>query len=362
MTMADGNGPWNDSGKDKPASGGGGEPQRGSPWMPPSDPGDKPKPGRSPRGLEDMLRNGPFGPNLPAGLPQGNSLWLAIGGGLVALWIAFTSVHRLDPEEEGVVTRLGSYSRTLGPGIGFSLPAPFEHVVKVPVRQIQTDDFPQGSGQNLVLTGDQNIINLAYTVRWTIKDPERYLFQLDDPRGTLRDATESAMRATMANFGLAQAIGSGRTDIEQQVQERLQAILNSYASGINIEGVAIRDSGPPTEVEEAFNNVNAAKQQSESLRNQARAYAEQVQRRAEGDAAQFDSIYAQYRLAPEVTRRRLYYETMERILTKAEKTVVDSRGVVPYMALPEARRAAPTQPAAQPAAASPATANGEASR
>jgi len=349
MTMADGNGPWSDNGDSGGPSGG--DPQRGSPWMPTSGGGDGRKQGRGPRGLDDLLRGGPFGPNLPGGLPQGRNLWLAVGGGLVALWLAFTSMHRLDSQEEGVVTRLGSYSRTLGPGIGFTLPAPFEQVVKVPVRQIQTEDFPQGCGQNLVLTGDQNIIHLAYTVRWTVKDPERYLFQLDDPRGTLRDATESAMRATVANFTLAQAIGSGRTDIEQQVQQRLQAILDAYASGIRIEGVAIRDSGPPTEVEEAFNNVNAAKQRSESLLNQARAYAEQVERRAEGDAAQFDSIYEQYRLAPEVTRRRLYYETMERILTKSDKTVVDSRGVVPYMALPDARRA----PAPAPAPAATAT-------
>ena len=345
--------PW---GGDDDANGAKGEPEKGSPWMPPrgGDGGGSGGGPRRPQGLDDLLKRGPFGPGMPK-MPGGRSLWFAIGGGLVALWIATTSIHILDAGEEGVVTTLGSYSRTVGPGFSFSAPLPIERVQKVSTLEIRTVDIPSGSAQNLVLTGDANIINLAYTVRWNVRDPERFLFQLEDAEGTVRDAAESAMRATIANFTLAQAIGSGRTDIEAQVQDRLQRILDAYNSGVRVEGVAIRDSAPPTEVEEAFNNVNAARQEAESFQNQARAYAQQVTQRAQGDAGAFDRIYEQYRLAPEVTRRRLYYETMERVLGPADKTVVDSGGVVPYMALPEARRRARPaveQPAAPAAPAS----------
>lgn len=346
--------PW---GGDDDAGGAKGEPEKGSPWMPPRGGRDSGSGGgsgggpRRPQGLDDLLKRGPFGPGMPK-MPGGRNLWFGIGGGLVALWLATTSIHILDAGEEGVVTTLGSYSRTVGPGFSFSAPLPIERVQKVSTLEIRTVDIPDGQAQNLVLTGDANIINLAYTVRWNVRDPERFLFQLEDAEGTVRDAAESAMRATIANFTLAQAIGSGRTDIEAQVQERLQRILDAYNSGVRIEGVAIRDSAPPTEVEEAFNNVNAARQEAESFQNNARAYAQQVTQQAQGEAGAFDRIYEQYRLSPEVTRRRLYYETMERVLAPADKTVVDSGGVVPYMALPEARRRArpaveqPSAPAA----------------
>jgi membrane protease subunit HflK len=299
-----------------------------------------------------MLRRGPFGPQMP-GLPQGKSLWLAIGGGLVALWVVFTSVHQLDRQEDGVVIRLGSYSRTVGAGINFTLPAPFEQLVKVPVRAVQTTDIPNGNGQNLVLTGDANIINLTYTVRWSIKQPAQYLFQMENSDGTIRDAAESAMRATVANFTLAQAITNGKSEMEAQVQVRLQEILDSYGVGVRVEGINIRSSAPPQEVQAAFDAVNAAKQQADGQANEARGIAEQIRRRAEGEAAQFDRVYAEYRLAPEVTRRRMYYETMEQILSKADKTIVDSRGVTPYMALPDVRRRTPAAPVA------PATPAGE---
>ncbi len=349
--------PWGGDDEGDGAKGGGGEPDKASPWMPPRSPDRGGSGGgggpRRPTGLDDLLKRGPFGGGMPK-MPGGRNMWLAIGGGLLGLWVIASSVHVLDAGEEGVVTQLGSYSRTVGPGVNFTLPRPIERLENVSTTEIRTIDIPGGEAQNLVLTGDANIINLAYTVRWNIRDPERYLFQLDDPAATVRDAAESAMRATVASYTLAQAIGSGRTDIETQVQERLQRILDFYRSGIRIEGVAIRGSAAPSEVEEAFNRVTVARQEAEGVQNQARAYAQQVTRRAEGDAGAFDRIYEQYRLAPEVTRRRLYYETMERVLGPADKTVVQSGGTVPYLALPEARRrstptAQPTAPAATPA-------------
>ena len=351
--MADSNSPWGGGGND---DSGGGDKPKGSPWLPPTGRGGGGGGGgggpRRPGGLDDMLRRGPFGPQMPK-LPGGRNAWALIGGGFVALWIAFTSIHILDAGEEGVVTRLGSYSRTMGPGFQLTLPSPIERLEKVSTLGIRTINIPEGAAQNLVLTGDANIINLAYTVRWNVRDPERFLFQIDQPADTVKNAAESAMRATIANFTLAQSIGSGRDAIETQVQTRLQTILDGYNSGIRIEGIAIRDSAAPAEVEEAFNRVNAAQQRSESFLNDARAYAAQVTAQAEGNAAEFDRIYAEYRLAPEVTRRRLYYETMERVLERSEKTVIDSGGVVPYMALPEARRrsAQPATPAAPAPAA-----------
>lgn len=338
------NSPWGGgSGEDGGSGGSGGREDKGSPWLPPSHGGNGGSGGggpKRPRGFDDMLRRGPFGPQLP-GLPQGKTLWLAIAGGLLALWVLFTSVHQLDRQEDGVIVRLGSYSRTVGPGINFTYPAPFERLIKVPVRTSQTTDIPSGDGQNLMLTGDANIINLTYTVRWSVKQPAHFLFQLDDTTGAIRSAAESAMRATIANFTLQQAITTGKGDIELQVQQRLQAILDGYGAGVRVEAINIRDSAPPQEVKDAFDKVNVAKQEAATQAEQARGRAEQVRQTAEAEAASFDKVYAEYRLAPEVTRRRIYYETMERILARGEKTVVDSRGVTPYMQLPEVRRAAP---------------------
>lgn len=343
-----GNNPWGSGpGEDGGNAGSGGD--KGSPWLPPSNGGNGPggRDPKRPRGFDDMLRRGPFGPQMP-GLPQGKSLWLAIGGGLLALWLVFTSVHQLDRQEDGVIVRLGSYSRTVGPGLQFTLPAPFERLIKVPVRASQTTDIPDGNGQNLMLTGDANIINLSYTVRWSVKQPAHFLFQLDDTPATIRSAAESAMRATIANFTLQQAITTGKGEIETQVQQRLQRILDGYGAGVRVEAISIRESAPPQEVKDAFDKVNVAKQEAATLAETARGEAERVRQLAQGEAASFDKVYAEYRLAPEVTRRRLYYETMERILARGDKTVIDSRGVTPYMQLPEARRPAPaTAPVAE---------------
>ncbi len=344
--------PWGGDDQGDGSKGSGGEPDKANPWMPSRAPDRSGGGGpRRPTGLDDLLKRGPFGPGMPQ-MPGGRNMWLAIGGGILGLWVIVSSVHVLDAGEEGVVTRLGSYSRTVGPGFNFTFPSPVERLETVSTLEIRTVDIPSGSAQNLVLTGDANIINLAYTVRWNVRDPERFLFQMEDAEGAVRDAAESAMRATIANFTLAQAIGSGRNEIETQVQERLQRILDAYSSGVRIEGVAIRDSAPPTEVEEAFNEVNAARQEAESFQNNARAYAQQVVQQAQGGAAAFDRIYEEYRLAPDVTRRRLYYETMEQVLAPADKTVVQSGGTVPYLALPDVRRPTPQPaPAERPAPA-----------
>jgi modulator of FtsH protease HflK len=259
---------------------------------------------------------------------------------VVGVWLFMTCFHRIDPQERGVVTQFGAYSRTLGSGIGLTAPWPIENVTKINVAEIRIVNIPGESGTNFVLTGDQNIVDLEYAVRWNIKDPELFLFQLDDPEATVREVAETAMRAAISRSSFTGAIGAQRGPIEADVERRMRAILDGYRSGVRIESVAIKDADPPGEVNEAFKEVTAAQQEVQSLLNRANAYAQQVEQNALGEAARFDKVYEQYSLAPEVTRRRLYYETMEKVLSKTDKTILEAGGVTPYLPLPELRRRA----------------------
>lgn len=357
-------GPW--GGKGEPPEGGdpeGGAPPEGAtgprnPWTQPprgkQSAGGGGTDGGRPSLIEDMLRRGreSFGggggggggaPGGGGGFPGNNDAraLAPIALGIVAiLWVALTSFHRIGPQERGVVMSLGSYSRAMTPGIGLTLPAPFETVETVDVEEIRTVDIGSvsGGGQNLVLTGDQNIIDLAYSVRWNIRDAELYKFELKDPDSTVQEVAETAMRAVLATVSLNEALGAGRTGVEQQVAQKMQEILDSYRSGIRIQGVAIKQADPPNEVNDAFKEVSAAKQDADTYINQASAYAQQLKARASGEAAAFDKVYEQYKLSPEVTRRRMYYETMEAVLSDTDKTIVEPSNVAPYLALPETRR------------------------
>lgn len=351
------NSPWGNGpkGGDDDGKGGDRKPGPRNPWVTP-DPIDINR-GRKPRGpsaLDELLRKGRggFGGGGSGGGGGGGSgfdlgesakfwKWGVIA--VVALWIAFSVVHIVPPAQEGVVTRFGSFSRTLSPGVKFTLPAPIERVRLEDVRAIRTMAIgsPQSTDENFVLTQDQSIVDLAYEVRWSVREPELFFFQLADPEGTIREVAESAMRATVANFTLVQSIGPGRVEIEAQVQQRMQDLLNQYRAGVLIQGIAIRQADPPSEVDEAFKEVTAARQQRESAINEARAYEAQVLEQARGSTAAFDQIYEQYRLAPGVTRQRLYYETMESVLSKVDKTIVEPRGVNTYLPLRELDRRAP---------------------
>ncbi|MET4595348.1 MULTISPECIES: protease modulator HflK [unclassified Sphingomonas] len=354
-------GPWGGSGDDAGAEGGGPR----NPWALP--PGGR-KATAKPSALDEFLKKargnggggGGGGGNF-GGLPSGanaRALW-AIGAGIIVLvWILFTSFHQIGPQQRGVVTYFGRYAGTLDPGIRLTPPAPIASVEVVDVQNIRTDNFPVGDGENLTLTGDQNIIDLAYSVRWDIADPRNYVFQLAEPNSTVRAAAESAMRAVVATTTLEQAIGTGRTVIEQRVAELTQQILDDYKSGVRIQGVAIKQAAAPARIVEDFNAVTAAQQEAIANLNQSRSYAQQVVARAQGEAASFDKVYEQYRLAPEVTRRRMYYETMEAVLAKSDKTIVETPGgVVPYLPLqngkrltdPQAPRAAEPTPTPVPA-------------
>jgi membrane protease subunit HflK len=355
-------GPWGGGSGDKSGGDGAGG-DSGGPRNPWAFPPEGKRGGKSNvSSLDDFLKRARKGGGgsggggrggLPTGMPSRPVVLIAIGL-LVLAWIAFTSVHVITPEQRGVVKLLGRYAYTMEPGIGMTLPAPIATVEKVNVQKITNEDFPQGSGENLMLTQDQNIVDLAYAVRWDIANPEDFVFQIAEPTTTVRATAESAMRAAVAGVTLNDAIGPGRTVIEARVQQTMQAILDEYNSGVRVRGVSIKNASAPAAVDEAFKQVTAAQQAAEGDRNQARAYAQQVLAGAQGAATEFDKIYEQYRLAPEVTRRRLYYETMEAVLAKSNKTVVETRGVTPYLPLPAAR-GNPVQPqvqqgqAAQPA-------------
>ncbi len=329
-------GPWGRGGGSGGSGGnnGGGDGPR-NPWSQPPGGGGKPRGPRGPSAADQAsarLRE-MFGGNMPTG--GGNNVtFLKYGAlALVVLWLAFTSFHRIGPQQEGVNTRLGSYSGKLPPGIGMTLPAPFDSVTKVDTQEIKTINIPDGSGENLILTGDQNLIDLAYSVRWGIRLPEFYLFQLKEPESTIKEVAESAMREVMGTVTLADAFGPRRSQIEQQVAQRMQTLLNDYKSGISVRGVAIKQADPPKVVNDAFKSVTAAQQNREANITNANTYAQQVLARAQGEAAAFDKVYEQYRLAPEVTRRRMYYETMESVLVNADKTIVEPSNIAPYLPL-----------------------------
>ena len=197
-----------------------------------------------------------------------------------------------------------------------------------------------------MLTSDKNLVDLSYLVRWNIKDVKDYKFRLADPRETIHEVAEAAMRASVAQISLNEALsGAGRAEVEQDVRERMQRILDYYKSGVAIQGVEIKKADPPSKVVGAFQQVTVAQQEAERDRSEARAWAQQLLARAEGDATAFDKVYQQYKLAPEVTKRRMYYETMERVLRDNDTVVADEKGVLPYLPLPEARRRAPADSA-----------------
>ena len=339
--LNDGGGPWGGGGRGSGGSGGnGGSGGPRNPWNQPPD-GNRPRGnggGKGASALDELLRRARgTRPGFPGG--QSPRVWGYAALAFVMLWIGVTSTHQINPAERGVVTRLGRYSHTLDPGVGFTLPAPIDRVQAIDVQNIHTIDIPGGAGERLVLTGDQNIIDLEYSVRWKIRDPELYLFQSVDPDTTIRSVAESTMRAAIANMSLNEAIGAGRNQIEAEVTQRMQGVLDSYRAGVTIQGIAIKQTDPPAAVVDAFKEVTAAGSNAQTSINQARSYAQQIIAKAQGDAGAFDRVYAQYKLAPEVTRRRMYYETMERVLSKVDKTIVEAPGVTPYLPLRELKRA-----------------------
>jgi membrane protease subunit HflK len=323
------------------------QPPRGprNPWLPPGD-----TPPRRSASIEDIFRSkdrrtgGPGGgggfPRLPR-RPDGKSWFPVIVGAIVLLWLAVGTIHMVGPKEEGIVTTFGKYSRTITPGVSLTLPWPIENVEVTDVTSIQRDSIPEGEGEKLMLTSDQNLVDLSYLVRWNIKDLKLFTFRLDDPKSAVREVAEAAMRASIAEVPLSEAMGgAGRARVEQNVRDRMQAVLDAYHAGIQINGVEIKKADPPTKVVAAFQQVTAAQQDAQRDLSNAQAGAQQLLAQAQGAATAFDKVYEQYKLAPDVTRRRMYYETMEQVLSNNDKVIVETNGVTPYLPLPEIRKRA----------------------
>ena len=290
------------------------------------------------------------------------------------------SFYRVQPGEQGVTLLFGKWVGTTGPGLNYFLPAPIGEVIKPNVERTNQIEVGfrgagnVGSGNNsrdvpeesLMLSGDQNIIDIDYVVQWRISDAGSYLFNVRDPENTIKLASESAIREVIGKTSLEEALTVGRVRVEEQTRTLLQEIMNGYESGIFIAEVKMQKVDPPAEVIDAFNDVQRARQdrdrsQNEALayRNdiiprakgeaertilQARAYKDRVTKEAQGEAERFTSIYNSYLTAQDVTTRRLYLETMQEILSKSDKVIIDQNaqgnGVVPYLPLPEVQKRA----------------------
>ncbi|MGI3170676.1 FtsH protease activity modulator HflK [Pseudooceanicola sp. C21-150M6] len=286
---------------------------------------------------------------------------------VVALWLA-ASFYTVRPEERSVELFFGRYSSTGDPGLNFA-PWPFITAEVIPVTREQTEDIGvggRGTDAGLMLTGDENIVDIDFQVVWNINDPAMFLFNLRDPRMTIRAVSESAMREIIAQSELAPILNRDRGAIAGRLRDMIQSTLDSYDSGMNVVRVNFDKADPPQQVIDAFREVQAAEQERERLTNQADAYANRVLagargeaaqvleeaegyraqtvNEAEGEASRFTAVLGEYRKAPEVTRKRLYLETMEEVLGRVDKIILDEQsgqGVVPYLPLNELNRSAP---------------------
>ncbi len=315
--------------------------------------------------------NGAGGGGSGPGLTRGTILLGLLG--LVGLW-AFSSFYTIRPEEQSVELFLGEYSATGNPGLNFA-PWPVVTYEVVNVTSERTEDIGAGrgnTGDGLMLTTDANIARIEFQVVWNIVDPAKLLFNIRDPQLTVQAVSESVMREIIAASNLAPILNRDRGLIADSARESIQATLDEYDSGINVVRVNLERADPPDEVIDSFREVQAAEQERDRLERQADAYANRVVAEARGEAAQlreqsegyrarvvnealgeasrFTAVQAEYALAPEVTRRRLYLETMEKVLGDVDKMILDDAvagsggngggggGVVPYLPLNDLRR------------------------
>jgi len=313
--------------------------------------------------------NGTGGGSGGPGLTRGTvfiGLLIAVG-----MWL-FASFYTVKPEENAVELFLGEYHRTTGSGAHLA-PWPLITYEKVAVTSERNEDIgvgARGSEAGLMLTGDENIVDIDFQVVWNINDPAKYLFNLRDPRMTMRAVSESAMREIIAQSQLAPILNRDRGVIASRLEELIQSTLDSYDSGLSVVRVNFDKADPPQQVIDAFREVQAAEQQRDRLEKEADAYAARVLAQARGEAAQtleeaegyrarvvneaegeasrFSAVLAEYQKAPEITRKRLYLEAMEEVLGDMDKIILDERqgsgqSVVPYLPLNELRRGAGDQ-------------------
>jgi modulator of FtsH protease HflK len=372
--------PWSNQGGGPWGSGGGSK----GPW------GSGPQSsGPTPPDLEQLLRRSQD--KLKSVLPGGNlggRGFALISLGAVVLWLV-SGFFRVEPDELGVVMRFGKVVREVQPGLNYHVPYPIETVLtpkalrvnKIDVGMRVVDDTRRGTTvrdvpeESRMLTGDENIVDVDFSVLWRVKPTGvgEYLFNIQNPEGTVKAVAESAMREVIGRSEIQPILTGARQNIENAVQELMQKTLDGYNAGVVVQQVQLQKVDPPQQVIDAFRDVQAARADLERAQNEAQTYANRVVPEARGRVAQimqsaeayrqqtvaeatgqtsrFLQIYEQYKAAPDVTRQRMYLETMERVLGGTDKIILDSgqggSGVVPYLPLNElSRPAAPRQPQA----------------
>jgi len=360
---------WNNQG-----GGGGGGPWGGgpggkSPW---GGGGGGPQPPQ----FDELFRRGQDQVKrfLPGRFGPGRFVLIAVAV-IVVLWLA-SGFYRVEPDEQGVVLRFGEVDRITEPGLNYHLPTPIESVITPKVTRVNPIEIGyrlntegglriSGSGREvpeeaLMLTGDENIVDIDFTVFWVISDATKYLFNIRNQEQVVKAAAESAMREVIGHTDIARAFAEGRGKIKIDTQKLTQEILDSYNSGITITDLQLQKVDPPSQVISAFRDVQSAKIDLNTLVNQAQAYSndvvprahgdaarvvqeaeayrQQVVRQSEGSASRFLAVYHAYQVSKDVTTRRLYIETMQAVLKGANKVLLDkgaaTSGVLPYLPLP----------------------------
>jgi len=341
--------------------------------------------GPQPPDLEELLRRSQdrFRKIFPGGAGGSRGVILIV---IIAIlvWLG-SGFYRVQPDEQGVVLRFGKWVRTTQPGLNYRLPYPIESALTPKVTTVNRVDVgfrtttAAGGGSRtvaeeaLMLTGDENIVDVNFTVFWVIKDAGKFLFNIRDPEDTVKALSESAMREVIGQTKIQAALAEARRDIETSSRKLLQEVLDQYGSGIEVTQLQLQKVDPPAPVVESFRDVQRARADAERARNEAEAYSndilprargdaeriiqegeaykQEVVARSQGDAQRFLSIYEQYRLAKDVTTKRIYLETMEDILSKTNKIIIDQKGgsgVLPYLPLPAlkggGKPAAPSTP------------------
>ena len=391
--QSQGGGPW------------GSGPRGGGPWGGNRGSGGGPGPrgrGPQPPDFEELLRRGQdrFRRLVPGGFGTGTGIAI-VAIAILVIWLA-SGFYRVLPDEVGVVLRFGAYNRTTQPGLNYHLPIPIEKVLTPSVTRVNRTEIGYRSAEGttnrgvgtrqvpeeaLMLTGDENIVDINFAVFWVIKNAQAYLFDIRDPDATVKSAAESAMREVVGETPIAQALSEGRGKIETDTQHLLQGILDTYRAGIEITQLQLLKVDPPAPVIDAFRDVQRALADRERLRNEAEsyrndiiprargdavrikqeaeAYRQEIIARAQGDADRFTSVYKAFNAAQDVTVQRLYLETMEEVLKNSNKVIIDKsaqggNGVLPYLPLPAlgAAQAAPNGPGNAPASGSGTTSPG----
>jgi membrane protease subunit HflK len=283
---------------------------------------------------------------LPRFRPPLGTSWLPwLTGAVAAFWLGTTSLHPVGAHDQAVVVTAGAWGPTLGPGLAVSWPWPIGSIRIENVTSIRHLAMPDGDGEHLMLTRDGALVDVAYDLRWHIADLRDHATALADAEDTLRLSAENAVRATVAgmDFGALMGAGAGRDTLGHDAARRLQIALDRDHAGITVTGIDIRRADPPARVADALRAVVTARSDAAAEAMQAQSWSHQQIVTAQGEAGEFDKVYEQYRHAPDVTRRQMYYATMERVMAQSDKVIVDAPGTT--MNLPALTPPAQTPPA-----------------